>query len=81
MNDYACAVFKAIDEKNGVKRQLGETCADRIVALERVLEAARDVIRFTEPEWRDDIDFGDADIALADAIRACDESAKQGGGT
>jgi len=37
-------------------------------ALWRVYDAARDVIRFTEPEWRNDVDRGDADTKLAEAV-------------
>lgn len=39
-------------------------------SLIAVAEAAKEVARFTEPEWRDDIDRGDADIALREALTA-----------
>ena len=40
------------------------------VALRLVADAAKDVLRFTEPEWRNDVDRGDADTKLAEALAA-----------
>lgn len=37
--------------------------------LRKIALAARDVIKFAEPEWCDDVDRGDADIALAEALK------------
>lgn len=50
---------------------------NRAIIRRRELEAlaaARDVVRFCEPEWRDDVDRGDADTKLADAVKLLDAS-------
>jgi len=61
----------------GVPPELvGGLIAERDAALAenellwRVANAAKDVIRFTEPEWRNDVDRGDADTKLAETVAA-----------
>jgi hypothetical protein len=39
-----------------------------------VAEAAKAVVQFTAPEWRDDIDRGDADTKLAEALAALEKA-------
>jgi hypothetical protein len=51
-----------------------EAKCDRLEAenakLRAVAKAAGDVVRFGAPDWRDDVDRGDADMALAEALAA-----------
>jgi len=51
------------------------------VALWRVADAAKDVIRFTEPEWRNDVDRGDADTKLAETVATLPPRDVKGEGT
>lgn len=49
-------------------------CIDELV---QVAAAARDVIAFTKPPWDTDVDRGDADMALEDALTRLDERMRE----
>ena len=71
------AYSKLRAERDAALSELADAKAEN-VALWRVYDAARDVIRFTEPEWRNDVDRGDADTKLAEALAAVPPRAVKG---
>jgi len=63
------SLYDVVSQRNAAVAERDAAVAENVL-LRRVADAAKDVIRFTEPEWRNDVDRGDADTKLAETVAA-----------